>query len=145
MNASFSVHTWILWRGETDADQTIFSKDRYGSDFTPNTQKFLHAYIEQTSGKVVFEFISEVDQAFPATGATALTPSTWYYLVFSVELNSNRRDSDVKIFLNNNETPDASISSNDSDTDDSIHLFVVDDPDYNMYLATARSDATTFG
>jgi hypothetical protein len=136
LNPNFSIHTWILWRGETAKDQTIFSKDRFGS----SSQKFLHAYISKTTSNLVFEFTSEENDAYAATGGTTLTADTWYYVVFSVELLDSRIDSDVKIFLNNNATPEATTSSS-GDTDK--FLFAVDNISYNMFLAASRSAEDT--
>ena len=124
---SFSVHTWVLMKGNY-SDMTIFAKDR---QYTHLLDCVVDA---SNSPKAELSLDTDASAQSTKSGTSTLVVDTWYYLVYSFEMVDGR-DTNVELFVNN--------VSDETDTWSGV--FLIDDASYGSYIGANRSGSATYG
>ena len=131
----FTVLAWLRLDDLT-SDQTVFSKDR-GS--FPNGLVF-RSYITATDGFLKVD-IADADDTFATAGsftssASNVTPAEdWTFVGYSINLNDNTVDTDVRLWVNNEAGSTGNISGKRYRDDSTNH---------KAHIGMYRSGATTY-
>ena len=135
LNFRFTILTWVRV-DELSADQTIFSKDR---GTFPDGFVF-RSYITATDGFLGVDLANAGDTFAAAgnsdsSGGNAVVSKDWTFVGFSINMDDNTLDTNVRLWVNNDAGSTGTISGK---------AYLDDATNHKAFIGAHRTDATTY-